>query len=255
MVARLFSDAEEQEFRRRYETGESTIQIATKQRCSDGTIVNAIIRQGGTIRKQPRPNREEAESMRAMYFDKGLDVTEIADRTGWSAGTVYRYVGGKNFLRGRFSRLTEAEELEIVRKYREGTPLTQLGTYSQVRRILDGYGIPVRGPGGQRPRTLTEEQELDVIRLYTEECWSIKQLAEKFSVTEAIIRLALRRVLHELRLGGKQPGRISADEEAEICRRFRAGDPPFFIAPAMRLDVVRVREVLARHGLLEPSHG
>lgn len=104
---------------------------------------------------------------------------------------------------GRQRLLAAADEPPIAAAYRNGATLAELGqrygvAKTTIRRALHRQGVELRAAGTPHPlderRKLSDEQRADVARLYVEELWSLRQLAQQFGVERTTIRRILRRL-------------------------------------------------------------
>ncbi|MGQ0775084.1 MAG: hypothetical protein ACT4NY_11815 [Pseudonocardiales bacterium] len=90
-------------------------------------------------------------------------------------------------------KLSPAEVVELVDAYEAGASQADLtrrfGLHEQtVRSHLRRQGVKLRPL-----RALPEEQEVEVVRLYVEETWSLAELAGRFKVCQTAIRNVLVR--------------------------------------------------------------
>ena len=50
----------------------------------------------------------QVDYIRNMYFNKGLKVSEIVNRTGHARGTVEKYIQKENFNKNEYTRTKES---------------------------------------------------------------------------------------------------------------------------------------------------
>jgi transposase-like protein len=104
-------------------------------------------------------------------------------------------------------KLSPAEVTELVESYNAGATQVELsrrfGLHQQiVQRHLLKQGVRLRPV-----RVLTDEQEIEAVRLYTEKTWSLNEVAAKFGVSQATIRNVLIRRGVERRGRARRRGR------------------------------------------------
>lgn len=90
-------------------------------------------------------------------------------------------------------KLSPGEVVELVDAYKAGASQAELtrrfGVHEQtVRAHLRRQGVKLRPL-----RAMTEAQEVEVVRLYIEELWSLAELAARFKVGQAAVRNVLVR--------------------------------------------------------------
>lgn len=90
-------------------------------------------------------------------------------------------------------KLSPHEVVELVDAYKAGASQAELrrrfGVHEQtVRAHLRRQGVKVRPL-----RALTEEQEVEAVRLYAEEMWSLAEVAGRFGVGQTAVRNVLVR--------------------------------------------------------------
>lgn len=105
-------------------------------------------------------------------------------------------------------KLSPAEAVELVDAYKAGASQAELtrqfGVHEQtVRAHLRRQGVRLR-----TLRAMTEAQEVEIVKLYVEEMWSLAELAGLFGVGQAAVRnvLVRRGVERRARARRTKPG-------------------------------------------------
>lgn len=104
-------------------------------------------------------------------------------------------------------KLSPAEVAQLVDAYQAGTSQVELARWfdfheQTVRAHLGRQGVSLRPL-----RALTEAQEVEVVRLYVEETWSLAELAGRFGVGQTAVRGVLVRRGVERRARKRRPVR------------------------------------------------
>lgn len=158
-------------------------------------------------------------------------------------------------------KITNKQEQEICRLYEEeGLATTAIGkvlkiSKNSVIKIITRNGYKLRSKGGQRK--LTDEQELEICRLYIEEKLPPAKLAKLFEVGESTINAALKRNGVKLRdLSEAKKGRpclkgrrFSEQQELVICQRYKEGESTPTIAKAFKTQSGLICKILKRNGV------
>jgi transposase len=136
-----------------------------------------------STRRPPEP-----AILRRLYIDEGLSVAAVAARLGVADGTAHKWLlaAGVRMRQPVSTPRTDVSDDDIRRLYTSAGHTaaeiaTQLGcptttVYTRLQRL----GVP-RRPAVTRKRTRPADDELR--RLYSDEGLSLRQLAERFSVT------------------------------------------------------------------------
>lgn len=141
----------------------------------------------------PRSARPDAASLHRLYVDERLTVAAVASMLGVSAQTAHNWlvVAGVPKRASPASARAEVSDVEVRRLYElEGWTAAevaaQLGcSTSTVYARLQRLGVP-RRPA--RPRRSSRPTDTELRRLYLERGLSLRQLAERFSVSPQAVR-------------------------------------------------------------------
>jgi DNA-binding XRE family transcriptional regulator/transposase len=173
--------------------------------------------------------------------------TPIARQTdtalGWVKGKPISYIQGH-----RPRRLTPDQEAEICQRYEAGENVPALAkTYdvpaSTLYELLKRRNIPRRSN-----RSLSDEQEAEVcVRYQAGERADV--ICEDFSINKSTVRQILKRNGVPMTGKGGPPRKFSASQEAEMCRRYEAGENAYGLARDFGTNRTTVCQVLERHGV------
>lgn len=127
-----------------------------------------------------------------------LDELKETQVSGVTRDAIVRQTGAADpasvRLEARENRkLSPAEVAELIAHYQQGASIRSLsqavGMHEQtVRAHLRRQGVNLRPL-----RALTDTQEIEVVRLYVEEMWTLAELADKFGVGQGTVRNVLVR--------------------------------------------------------------
>lgn len=184
-----------------------------------------------------------AAELRRMYEQEGMSSPAIARRLGISSHTARRWLTEagiqlrssplKGRKRGGQTPVARPPATDIARMYVEqGRSLndvaTELGaTVHLVRTWMDEDGIPRRPAGGSRgrprqppPRRKPPPADEELWRLRAQEGWTVRELAEHFSVHASTVLRWLADAGIPRRRGR---GALSGMSVADLVERYRTG--------------------------------
>ena len=153
-------------------------------------------------------------------------------------------------------KFTDEQEQEIVRRYLAGESGYRLGetlgaTANTVGRILKRNGIAARSikeaKGG-----LTDEKKSEVCALY-QEGKTFNFLAEMFGISRSTIRSILRRNGITIRSVTESRCGLTYELEAEVRRRYLAGDNTTQLGAVFGVTPTCISAVLKRNGVAARS--
>ena len=201
MTARRFTDKQEQEICRRYQAGESSLQLASAFG-ADRTLIPRVLRRNGLTARSlkeahggltPEQEREicsrylagESSSWLANAFGASQSaILRSLKRHGFQSKTVREVKGG----------LSDALEAKACERYQAGESTLQIGkalgvTHSTVSNLLKRHGVRLRDPKDAHWRALGAEGS-EICRQYLagKNCY---QLASDFGVSHSTVRKVL----------------------------------------------------------------
>lgn len=104
-------------------------------------------------------------------------------------------------------KLTPAEVQELVEAYRHGASQTELGRRFGIHRQTVGRYLAKQHVERRSRRPLDESQQLEAVRLYVDQTWTLAEIAKKFGVAQNSIRNVLLRHGIERRSQARRKGR------------------------------------------------
>lgn len=203
MVARRFTDEQEQEICRRYQAGETTIGLAKELKVFSSTIGKVLKRAGHQTRSQREAKKgltEEQMHFAVKLYEAGKSQPECAKILQTSTSSITRALRILG-LQGRtvkeqcsFSALkngiTAEQELKLCSLYQDGQSTVQLGKLfhicsSTAARILKRNGID------RRKGKITSEMEIEICNRY-ENGENTMELAKAFDLADVNIGKVLK---------------------------------------------------------------
>lgn len=162
-----------------------------------------------------------AETLRELYWDKGMTLREIGLHYGLSESTIHKRMEelgvprraagpqGKDF--------PPAEELREL-YWDKGMTLREIGLHyglseNAVYKRMETLGIPRRSTG-PRSKELPSKEELQ--KLYWEEERTLREIGDRYEVSADVIRRRMKFLGINRRAGG---GRVREPSSAEELRR------------------------------------
>jgi DNA-binding XRE family transcriptional regulator len=171
--------------------------------------------------------------------------TPIARQTdtalGWVKGKPISYIRGHGPR-----RFTPHQEVEICQRYEAGENVPTLAkTYNvpapTLYELLKRRNIPRRSS-----RSLSSEQEAEVCARY-QAGERADVICEDFSIDKGTVWQILKRNGVPRTGKGAPPRKFSASQEADICRRYEAGENAYVLARDFGTNPTTVCQVLERH--------
>ena len=256
---RNFTDQELQAIRQRYLAGENASQMCSDFGVSASTILLTLKRNGVKMRAKGEAQiilsaSQEAEACRR--YQSGESANQIAQHFGVSPSAVTGALK-RNGIQTRSNieargGLPPAQEDEVRRRYLAGESTLQLAkafgvSDGTVGLIIKRGGLAVRSVkesmGG-----LTDEQEIEVCRRYAEGETTV-QLGETFDVRPATIRTILKRRGCKVRSIKEVKGGLNDAQEAEVCRRYQAGENTIQLSDSFGVAGPTICGILNRAGI------
>ena len=247
----------EPEVCRRYEEGENTVQLGKAFGVKAGTIGKILERNGIERRniseaKGGLNSEQEAEVCRR--YEEGESTNELGKAFGVYPGTIGKILE-RNGVARRSNReahggLDPEQAAEVCSRYEEGENTIQLGkafgvSSVTIRNILDRNGVTRRSLS-EACGWVTSEQEAEVCRRY-EEGESTIQLGKAFGFTDGTIGRILNRNGVTRRSLSEAKGGLSAEQEAEVCRRYEEGENTYELGKAFGLSPSTIVYALKRN--------
>jgi transposase len=163
-------------------------------------------------RRQPTRRPPDPATLRRLYIDEGLTVAAVAARLGVAHGTAHKWLlaAGVPMRPPVSTPRTDVSDDDIRRLYTsEGQTAAEIAAHlgcpaTTVYNRLQRLGVP-RRPAVPRTRIRPADDELR--RLYDGEGLSLRQLAERFSVT--------RQAVHQWLVAAAIPRRPPAAPEED----------------------------------------
>jgi len=162
-----------------------------------------------------------AETLRELYWEKGMTLREIGQHYGISESTVHKRMeelGVPRRAAGPQGKDFPPEE-EIRELYWEkGMTLREIGQHygiseNAVYKRMETLGIPRRSTG-PRSKNLPSEEELQ--KLYWEEERTLQEIGDRYKVSADVIRRRMKFLGIDRRAGG---GRVREPSSVEELRR------------------------------------
>lgn len=190
-----------------------------------------------------------------QYLNRTVTVADIAQRYACSLTIVYKILEKQGIERRKDSnrRLSDADESELLRLYRDGHPVPDL---------LDRFGITMPGffklrhrhgvPARERvptPRKLSAQTERDIAAAY-EAGDSLSQLSAVHGVCIGTIRSALGRQGIKCRPKGNTWKDLTEDQRAAVVERYLSGESQQSIGKALGVSQPVISRVVRRMGLI-----
>jgi len=208
---RKFTDIEEEQIKKEYESGISSTDLAVQYDCDVGTIIRAVNRQCGKIRTYAEASRlftrSETNEVRKIY-ESGFSSTQIAGAYGCDHTTVLDAVrrgGGIVREQANPEKLSVSRQFEILKRYEQGDSSLHLGrvfncsttTILNIVRRLDGQ---VRNN-----RKFSDIVEQQIFKRY-ESGETSNKLASVYGCSSGVILRAIKRQGGQTRESQFQPG-------------------------------------------------
>lgn len=145
---------------------------------------------------------------------------------------------------------TDEQKAEIIRRYRSGASLAQIGVsfgakYETIGKYLQEWGIAIQTP---IKRKVTPAQESDICLRYAQG-ESASLLAKEWSMSVATIRDIVKSNGGEINPRGQQYRRFTADELETIRQMTEQGYSQHAIGEALGVHQIIVSRVMREHGI------
>lgn len=249
-----FTENQEADVVRRYQSGQGTAFIGAVYGCSNGPIVKILKRHDVYDPKTwgGGPKRRFSGSQIAdivSRYESGDDANAISRSYECNRDVVHRVLREQGVYQGRkrLRALTSAQESEVVARYEEG---------ESARSIASSFGLQsskavervLKSQGSYRLREFdgfTTEQEADIVARY-----QARESAESIRLSYGCSRNPVVSVLK--RHGVYQSKRFQGftpEERDEIASRYQAGDKPAELARAFKCSQCTIDRMLQRLGL------
>lgn len=249
-----FTEDQEADVVRRYQSGESAESIGKVYGCSNGPIIK-ILKRREVYDPKPwsgGPRLRFSSSQVAdivSRYESGEDANAISRSYECSRDVVHRVLRERGIYQGRqrLRALTAAQEKEVAERYENGESARAIAlsfglrTSSAVERVLKGHG-------SYQPREFdgfTAEEEADMVARYL-----ARESAESIRRSHGCSRGPIVTVLK--RHGIYQPKRFQGftpEERDEIVARYQAGSKPSQIARDFRCSQSTIDRMLQRLGV------
>ena len=228
MPVRRFTDAEEREIAKLYETGGFSVPaIMQAYGLSDSKVIySALDRQGVERRARKFFSKTEEQEIAKLYEVGGHSASQIAWAYRCHRSSIHRTLKRQG-VKGRTRRyFTDEEELEIIKIYEVGGfSARQIAhaygcVHSMIYRALDRQGAEMRDPNSSRFK-LNDEEASEVGKIYEVGFKSTTELAEAYGMNHVTICNALERVGISRRaqseaLKGERNGRWEGGKSFEL---------------------------------------
>ena len=234
-----FTETQKDEIADKYsQDPNSTLEsLALQYNCSLSTIRNVLVEK--SISRRKLTPTQELELIRRYKEELDTSLEKLGSDFSISKQGMYKILerhgidrsrdgidrSRKSDRAGSDKKLTEEQELELIRRYKEEphTPLKTLCSDFSVSitllaNLLKKHGIERSRPQGV-DRKLTPDQELELIRRYREEPNTpLETLCSNFSIS-------IRTLYNILRQHGIESShhkrRLTTDQELELIKRYQ----------------------------------
>jgi DNA invertase Pin-like site-specific DNA recombinase len=212
-----------------------------------------------TAERKPRKLGGAKDAEICRRYEAGERIVDIGAALGIHKTTVHRVLRRNGISPNR--RLSEADNAEICRRYEAGEPGSAIAkdfgvSKEAVYRVLETAGV-ARRPWHGPPPILTANHEDEAINRYAGGK-PAKAIAEDFSVSDTTILKVLdrrgiprnhRTVYESVAQHYAAMRSLSDAQEAEVCRRYEAGESGPVIAKALGIGEHAVSNALKRNGV------
>lgn len=189
-----------------YNNGFSVKELAEKYKCSQSTIRNRIKKLGGKFKSTKITLTEKQREISKTMLDNGESISEIERVLGITHMGVILEREGLYTQKQRGRPLNNKEKEKIVELKEKGLNTVQIGKILKRNDTVIGRYLKRCGyvNDGNFKEKLNAEMKKDILRLYTEERKTVKQIREEYGynfVCSGTIEKLLRK--HGVtRLGG-----------------------------------------------------
>lgn len=147
---------------------------------------------------------------------------------------------------------TDEQEQAICQRYLAGESTHQLGKHfgvgaRTIGQILKRNAIKARSKR-EAARRCTDEQEQAICQRYLAGA-SYIQVAKSLGVSPSSVLTALRRQGVKTRSAREAKGGLTDAQDAELCRRYEAGENTVQLAAFFAVSQTSVKNILQRHGV------
>ncbi|WP_107489436.1 helix-turn-helix domain-containing protein [Streptomyces sp. rh34] len=233
-MPRALTDEQVEEVRALYAQGVRTVEIAERYGVSRPTVLKAVPAEERRPRGPWKPFTE-AEEVVAKYRS-GQTIVALAEAYGVDTTKIRRILIDAGVERRPAKPpALDLPAKEIADAYRSGKTLRAIAavygvTPDPIRRVLAEQGVETRSTG--YAPSLSSEQKEEARRL-REQGASTLELAERFSVSRAVMQAAVRGVR------GPNSGEKTRQTDAEIVAAYERG--------------VSIQELARRNGMAHPT--
>ena len=254
---------QEAEVCRRYEEGESAVELGKAFGVTTTTICRILERRGVERRSLSEAkgglNNEQADEVCRRY-KAGENTVDLGEIFGVAPSAINRVLRRKGVCIRTNSEahggLKPELEPEVCRRYEEGENTVQLGKAFGVKagtigKILERNGIERRNIS-EAKGGLNSEQEAEVCRRY-EEGESTNELGKAFGVYPGTIGKILERNGVARRSNREAHGGLDPEQAAEVCSRYEEGENTIQLGKAFGVSSVTIRNILDRNGVTRRS--
>ena len=163
----------------------------------------------------PKKHSQELIAMAGQLYTELKSGHAVAKKLGLAYTTVYRLLHksgvqvaekwGEDISELR-KKIKREQVPTVVKDYQDGMPNAQLmekygvGYYS-IKTALKSAGVKLRDHGGQR-RRIYEDEEAEIVRLYTEEHLTQQQIAVRIKGHQTVVSAILRQ--HGINRGSRK---------------------------------------------------